>query len=135
VSTSKTPMDSTNAWHPKDWPICDDKWSGYLLPYRATKFFIDICGLQPIMNTPPWLQLIMDTTYPTGPNQSWAPKENNEPQAIMSTQKETTSPNQLLAQDFGSQPIMGTTRLWMYVCDTWIWTPQNRSLTMSIRVN
>jgi len=33
------------------------------------KFFVDICGLQPIMNTPPWLQPIMDTTYPTGPNQ------------------------------------------------------------------
>jgi hypothetical protein len=49
------------------------------------------------MNTPPWLQPIMDTTYPTGPNQLWAPKEDNEPQPIMSTQKEPISPNQLWA--------------------------------------
>jgi len=61
------------------------------------KFFVDTCGLQPIMNTSPWLQPIMDNTYPTGPNQLWAPKENSEPQPIMSTQKKTTSPNQLWA--------------------------------------
>jgi len=39
----------------------------------------------------------MDTTYPTGPNQLWAPKEDNESQPIISTQKKTIIPNQLWA--------------------------------------
>jgi hypothetical protein len=58
-----------------------------------------------------WLQPIMDTTYPMGPNQLWARKENSEPQPIMSTQKENTKSQPIMGtQDFGSQPIMGTMR-------------------------
>jgi len=68
------------------------------------------------MNTPPWLQPIMDITYPTGPNQLWVRKENNEPQPIMSTQKENTKPQPIMGtQDFGFQPIMGTMRPFFFL--------------------
>jgi len=79
MSTPKIPVDSTNAWHPKGWPICDTNDPDITSLIGQRKFFLDICGLQPTMNTPPRLQPIMDTTYPTGPNQLWAPKENSEP--------------------------------------------------------
>jgi len=78
------------------------------------------------MNTSLQLQQIMDTTYPPGPNQLWVPKENSESQPIMSTKKKTTSPNQLWALRDNEC---------IYACDTWLLTPQNRSLTMSIQPN
>jgi len=136
MSTPKTPVDSTNARHPRGWPTCDTNDPN----------ITSLIGQKKILRRYLWASTNYEHStvaptnyghpYPTGPNQLWALKENNEAQPIMNTQKKTISPNQLWALK-----TSGPNQLWapcdnecMHACDTWLLT-QNIPLTMSIRLS